>query len=134
MTAIELEPSVGLMALRLSLGSTGWFVYEHLILRASNTPTGLEVTVSLRALATELGLDKDTVTRTLRRLRSGRLIEAMPRRHASDATMLRVSTDNLSSADKSSRKPTDASTSPVRQPKARASELRAEASGQLRLL
>jgi DNA-binding transcriptional ArsR family regulator len=62
--------------LRRRLGPTAWAVFEELLL-ASTGPSGdCHATVSVRTLAGELGLAKDTVARALARLRRAGLVIA----------------------------------------------------------
>lgn len=55
---------------RRTLDPTAWFVLEELVLNADagSSETTVLVPASVRALATELGLSKDTVAAALRRL------------------------------------------------------------------
>jgi hypothetical protein len=67
---LVVDGGVECSALRRSLGATAWFVLEELLLRATAELDGrLVVQVSTRELAEALGLNKDTVTRALARLR-----------------------------------------------------------------
>ena len=56
--------------LRRTLGPTAWFVLEELLWRADTASGQLRVRVPTRVLAAALGLNKDTVTRALGRLRT----------------------------------------------------------------
>jgi DNA-binding transcriptional ArsR family regulator len=60
--------------LRRALGPTAWVVLEELMLRSSSTGDRCEAQVSIRALASSLGLAKDTVGRALGRLRGVGLV------------------------------------------------------------
>ena len=67
-------------ALRRALGPTAWFVLEELAFRATATSEGkLVVQVSTRELAEALGLNKDTVTRALAKLRQYKHIDVVTR-------------------------------------------------------
>jgi hypothetical protein len=54
--------------LRCRLGPASWTVLEAMMQRASETDAGLAVAVSIRSLAASLGLSKDTIARSVRRL------------------------------------------------------------------
>ena len=60
--------------LRRSLGPTAWFVLEELLWRAETAQGQLQVQISTRELAAALGLNKDTVTRALGRLRNAGVV------------------------------------------------------------
>ena len=60
--------------LRRSLGPTAWFVFEELLWRAETAHGQLQAQISTRALAAALGLNKDTVTRALSRLRNAGVV------------------------------------------------------------
>ena len=60
--------------LRRSLGPTAWFVLEELLWRAETAQGQLQVQISTRELAAALGLNKDTVTRALARLRNSGVV------------------------------------------------------------
>ena len=72
--------------LRRALGPTAWVVLEELILRSSGTDDRCEAQISVRALATSLGLAKDTVGRALRRLRSVGLVTPCDQRRERTGT------------------------------------------------
>ena len=55
---------------RRSLGATAWIVLEELVVRAVAVEGELRVQVPTRELAVTLGLNKDTVTQALARLRA----------------------------------------------------------------
>jgi hypothetical protein len=65
--------------LRRSLGPTAWFVLEELLWRAETAQGQLQVQISTRELAAALGLNKDTVTRALARLRNSRVVVRLRR-------------------------------------------------------
>lgn len=60
--------------LRRRLGPTAWVVFEELLLASTGPETGCGASVSVRSLATSLGLAKDTVARALVRLRAAELV------------------------------------------------------------
>ncbi len=68
--------------LRRRLGPTAWVVFEQLLLESARSGDVCEATVSVRSLATQLGLAKDTVARALNRLRGSGLVEASQTRTA----------------------------------------------------
>jgi hypothetical protein len=61
-------------ALRRRLGPTAWVILEELLARSSGPAECCRATVSVRSLAAELGLAKDTAARALRRLHSDGLV------------------------------------------------------------
>jgi DNA-binding MarR family transcriptional regulator len=61
---------------RRRLGPTAWVVLEALASHAQATGGRVEVTVSARILAAELGVNVDTVTRALRRLQVARIVRS----------------------------------------------------------
>ena len=70
---------------RCRLGPASWVVLEAMMQRASETDAGLVVAVSLRSLASSLGLSKDTIARSVRRLRDAGLVSSIQRRDSSGA-------------------------------------------------
>ena len=67
-------------ALRRSIGAIAWFVLEELAFRATAEGDGtLIVQVSTRELAEALALNKDTVTRALRRPREHKHVRLLAR-------------------------------------------------------
>lgn len=66
--------------LRRALGPTAWVVFEQLLLASTVTPSGSRASVSVRSLAAELGLAKDTVARALSRLRRAGLVRMIQTR------------------------------------------------------
>ena len=66
--------------LRRYVGPTGWAVLEEMVERSTVDGDRLIAQVSIRALASSLGLAKDTVARAVRRLRGIGLIDAEQRR------------------------------------------------------
>ena len=55
--------------LRRELGPTAWVVFEQLLVRSTGPVVDCRAEVSVRLVAAELGLSKDTVARALGRLR-----------------------------------------------------------------
>jgi hypothetical protein len=55
--------------LRRRLGPTAWVVLEQLLASSTGPTGGCRACVSVRSLAVELGMSKDTVARALARLR-----------------------------------------------------------------
>ena len=62
--------------LRSRLGPTAWVVFEELLLASTGNRDGCVASVSIRTLASRLGLAKDTVARALVRLRRAGLVTA----------------------------------------------------------
>lgn len=60
--------------LRRRLGPTAWVVFEELLLVSSGPRDRCRASVSVRTLASRLGLAKDTVARALARLRRAGLV------------------------------------------------------------
>lgn len=73
----------GSVELRRQLGPTTWMVFEELLLASTGPRTDCHAAVSVRTLAGELGLAKDTVARALVRLRRAGLVAAHQSRTAS---------------------------------------------------
>ena len=69
--------------LRCRLGPASWTVLEAMMQRASETDGGLAVAVSIRSLASSLGLSKDTIARSVGRLRDAGLVSSIQRRDSS---------------------------------------------------
>ena len=69
--------------LRRHVGPAAWVVLEEMLQRSTSDGDQIVAQVSIRALASSLGLAKDTVARALRRLRELRAIEAMQSRASS---------------------------------------------------
>jgi DNA-binding IclR family transcriptional regulator len=67
--------TAGSVELRRRLGPTAWVVFEQLLLESTRSGDVCEATVSVRSLATQLGLAKDTVARALNRLRQAGLVD-----------------------------------------------------------
>ena len=79
-TSLVVDGDAECSALRRTLGPTAWFVLEELAFRATADGDGkLVVQVSTRELAESLGLNKDTVTRALARLRECKHIGVVAR-------------------------------------------------------
>ena len=66
--------------LRRALGPTSWMVLEELLLCSTGPANGCVASVSVRALAASLGLAKDTVGRSIRRLRDTGLVTVTQQR------------------------------------------------------
>lgn len=64
------------LELRRRLDPAAWMVLEELLLASTSSPDGCVASVSIRALADQLGLAKDTVARALSRLRRAGLVTA----------------------------------------------------------
>ena len=73
----------GSIDLRRELGPTAWVVFEELLLVSTGPVEACHASVSVRALATRLGLAKDTVARAVVRLRRVGLVTATQTRTAS---------------------------------------------------
>lgn len=70
----------GAAELRRDLGPVAWVVAEALVSRAAPDAQGsLVATTGIRSLANDLGLDKDTVARALRRLKVAGLVARVDR-------------------------------------------------------
>ena len=82
--------------LRRALGPTAWFVLEELAFRATANSEGkLFVQVATRELAGALGLNKDTVTRALARLREYKHIDVVTRGGSAGAARFAVHAPDL---------------------------------------
>ena len=68
--------------LRHRLDPTAWVVFEQLLLESTGSGDTCEASVSVRSLAAQLGLAKDTVARALNRLRRAGLVDASQSRTA----------------------------------------------------
>jgi hypothetical protein len=77
------------------LGPVAWVVLERMVQRAIADGDDLVVCASVRSLASELGLAKDTAARAMRRLRHAGLVEFVGERFAQGAYRLTVPTDVL---------------------------------------
>lgn len=62
--------------LRRQLGPTAWAVFEEMLLASDEAAGDRRARVSVRGLASSLGLAKDTVARSIRRLRDAGLLSA----------------------------------------------------------
>ena len=69
-------------ALRRRLGSTAWVVLEQLLANSAGQGGCCRACVSVRTLAAELAMSKDTVARALARLRSAGIVSADQARSA----------------------------------------------------
>lgn len=66
--------------LRAYVGPTAWAVLEEMMQLSTGDGDGVVAQVSIRSLASSLGLAKDTVARAVRRLRDLGVIEAVQAR------------------------------------------------------
>jgi hypothetical protein len=66
---------------RSAVGPTAWFVFEALAAGATTTGSRVEIECNTRGLAEGVGLSKDTVARSLRRLAEAGLVARMDRRN-----------------------------------------------------
>ncbi|MEO8696516.1 MAG: hypothetical protein ABI658_23595 [Acidimicrobiales bacterium] len=76
--------------LRRALGATAWFVLEELVVRATVIDGELRVRAPTREIADALGLNKDTVTQALVRLRANKTITSVRRGGSGGATAFAV--------------------------------------------
>ena len=91
-----IDGGVECATLRRTLGATAWFVLEELALRAAVDGYGkLVVQVSTRELAESLGLNKDTVTRALARLRECKHIGVVARGGSAGAARFAIHAPGL---------------------------------------
>lgn len=77
--------AAGSVEVRHQLGATAWVVFEQLLLESTSRGDVCEASVSVRSLAAQLGLSKDTVARAVTRLRRAGLVEASQSRAATGA-------------------------------------------------
>jgi DNA-binding transcriptional ArsR family regulator len=86
---------VGAGAVRLArrVGPTAWTVLTALAVDAEPHGDGMTVRASVRSLAADLGLNKDTVGRALARLRQARLVVQVTGRFELGAYRLTVAPD-----------------------------------------
>jgi hypothetical protein len=77
------------------VGPTAWTVLTVLAVEAESTGGSAVVRASVRSLASELGLDKDTIARALVRLREARLVVAEAGRFEHGTYRLTVPADVL---------------------------------------
>jgi DNA-binding transcriptional ArsR family regulator len=80
--------------LRRAIGPTSWAILEEMALRSTDVGEFRVARVSVRALASSLGLAKDTAARAIRRLRDAGLVTAVQERKQSG--IFDVSTYRLS--------------------------------------
>jgi DNA-binding transcriptional ArsR family regulator len=71
------------LELRRQLGPSAWVVFEELLLTSTGPADCRVASVSVRTLASHLGLAKDTVARALIRLRRAGLVTAVQTRGSS---------------------------------------------------
>ena len=69
--------------LRAYVGSTAWAVLEEMMQRSTGDGDHVVAQISIRSLASSLGLAKDTVNRAVRRLRDLGVIDAVQARSES---------------------------------------------------
>ena len=69
--------------LRRVLGPSTWVVLETLLARSTGTSDASTVTISIRDLAADVALSKDTVTRAVEQLRTVGLLQVVHSRAAS---------------------------------------------------
>lgn len=81
-TERRLVLTAGTVELRRRLDPTAWVVFEQLLLESISNGDTCEASVSVRSLATQLGVAKDTVARALNRLRRAGLVDASQSRTA----------------------------------------------------
>jgi DNA-binding IclR family transcriptional regulator len=81
------------------LGPVAWVVLERMAQQAMADGDDLVVCASVRSLASELGLAKDTVARAVRRLRCAGLVEFVGERFESGSYRLTVPSDVLQLGD-----------------------------------
>jgi hypothetical protein len=91
MAALVVDNSATCLELRRQLGSTAWFLLEELVVQAVAGSDGvLRTQVSTRELSARLALNKDTVTRTLAKLRARGAIAAVTRGGSAGASVFAV--------------------------------------------
>ena len=91
MVAFVVDSTSACAASRRELGATAWFVLEELVIRSAlEDDRSLRVQVSTRDLAVSLGLNKDTVTRILARLRARGVVALVARGGASGASVFSI--------------------------------------------
>jgi DNA-binding transcriptional ArsR family regulator len=81
-TERRLVLTAGTVELRRRLGPTAWVVFEQLLLESTDCGGLCRASVSVRSLAAQLGLAKDTVARALIRLRRAGFVDASQSRTA----------------------------------------------------
>ncbi|MDW3215353.1 MAG: MarR family transcriptional regulator [Ilumatobacteraceae bacterium] len=81
-TERRLVLTAGTVELRRRLDPSAWVVFEQLLLESTDCGDGCRASVSVRSLAAQLGLAKDTVARALNRLRRAGLVEGSQSRTA----------------------------------------------------
>ena len=114
------DASTDSRSLRRTLGATAWFVLEELVVRAVAVEGELRVQVPTRELAVTLGLNKDTVTKALARLRVNNTITSMKRGGSVGASAFSIHlpsrlTTHRSSANAPAEATSPAAPSPVAQ-------------------
>ena len=81
-TERRLVLTAGTVELRRRLDPSAWVVFGQLLLESTGNGDTAEASVSVRSLAAQLGLAKDTVARALNRLRQAGLVDASQSRTA----------------------------------------------------
>lgn len=76
----RLVVGVASIEIRRRVGPTAWVVFEELALRSVGARDACTASVSVRSLATRLGMSKDTVARAVVRLRAAGLVSAQQAR------------------------------------------------------
>jgi len=71
--------------IRRRVGPTAWAVFEELAVSSTGADAACRASVSVRSLASQLGMSKDTVARALTRLRAAGLVSANQTRQATGA-------------------------------------------------
>lgn len=74
--------TAGTVELRRRLDPTAWVVFEQLLLESADCGGVCRASVSVRSLAAQLGVAKDTVARALNRLHRDGLVDASQSRTA----------------------------------------------------
>jgi DNA-binding IclR family transcriptional regulator len=89
--ATEIGVGAAAIGVMRRVGPTGWTVLTALALDADHASGRMVIRGSVRSLAAQLGLDKDTVARALLRLRRAGLVAHEPGRFAPGCYRLTIS-------------------------------------------
>lgn len=111
--------TAGSSELRCRLGPTAWMVFEELVLASSGPVDACRATVSIRSLASRLGLAKGTVARALGQLRRVGLVTATQSRTTTGAFATGCYTLTIPTSikfDDHTPSPSTATTSPLTRP------------------